>query len=103
MKETKVNNVEEYTMTHDSILVKPMDKSINDSTGLIDPEQYEDKAEWGEVLSVGGGRILEHGDIAPMSVEKGDTILFGKYSSYKIRIDGIDYLIIRDDDVMCKI
>ena len=89
-------------MTRDCILIKAVKPVLGDNDGLVDPDQYEDKDEWGEVLAVGPGRITEYGNLVPMSVEVGDTVTFGKYSSYKTRIAGIDYLIIRDDDVTSR-
>jgi len=100
MKNKNKFNITDHDMLHDYILVKAIVPQTA-KTGLIDPAQYEDKSEWGEVISVGPGRY-EYGELVPMTVEVGNTVLYGKYSSYKIRVDGIDLLIIREDDVMSR-
>lgn len=87
-----------YDLLYDYILVKAIrQESVN---GLVKPEQYEDKPEFGEVVSTGEGRLLEDGTVIPTKVKKGDIIFFGKYSSVQTRSLGEDYYIIRDDDVM---
>lgn len=91
-----------HQMLQDNILVKSINPSDFSSDILIDPAQYEDKSEWGEVISVGSGRTTENGTLIVPQVKKGDIITYGKYSSYKTRIDGIDYLIIRADDCMSR-
>lgn len=88
-----------YKFTGDYLLVKAIDITEN-VDGLVRPEQYEDKSEFGEVIAVGTGKLLESGQIVPLKAKPGDTIFFGKYSSEKVRINGEDYLIIRDDDVI---
>jgi chaperonin GroES len=95
-------NIIEHDLVHDNVLVEPVEPK-GDEDGLIDPNQYEDKSEWGKVLSVGPGRVLENGDRTPMSVEVGDLVTFGKFSPYVARVNGKDYLIIRDEDIMSKI
>lgn len=95
-------NLLDHEMVGDNILVEALDIPQKDGA-LVDPAQYEDKAEWGKVLSVGTGRTLENGLKDKPQVSPGDIITFGKYSSYKTRISGKEYLIIRSDDVMSKI
>jgi chaperonin GroES len=99
MKESNKFDITNHTMTHDNVLIRAISPQKVHSTGLIDPAQYEDKSEWGEVIDVGPGRI-EMGNLITPSVKKGDIVLYGKYSSYKVRVGGYDYLIIRDDDIM---
>lgn len=66
------------------------------------PSQYEDKPEFGLVLSVGQGRLLDSGQRVPSPVEPGDFVIFGKYSSVKVRAEGVDFLFVRDEDIMSK-
>jgi chaperonin GroES len=94
-------NLLKHQMVGDNILIEALDIPVKDGE-LYDPAQYEDKAEWGKVLAVGRGRVLENGTLVAPEVEVGDTITFGKYSAYKTRLDGKDYLLIRSDDVMSK-
>lgn len=95
-------DLESHTMVGDNILIEAIEPTNQSEYGLVDPAQYDDKAEWGRVLSVGKGRVLENGTLLSPEVAVGDIITFGKYSSYKCRVNGIDYLIIRSDDVMSK-
>lgn len=83
---------------YDYVMVRPLE--VPASNGLARPEQYDDKPEFGEVVKVGTGRLLDDGTIVPLKMKPGDIIYFGKYSSIAVRSDGVDYLIIRDDDVM---
>ena len=70
------------------------------SGGLFIPESAKEKPQEGEVFAVGKGKRLEDGKIVPLDVQKGDRILFGKYSGSEIKIDGIDYLIMREDEIL---
>ena len=82
---------------YDNILLKPI---ISKGDGLVlSPQQYEDKPEWGEIISCGEGRIFDNGTIIPLKVKRGDKVLFQKYSAQKFRHQGEDYLIIREEDI----
>lgn len=91
-----------HQLLNDNILVLAINPTDYLKSDLIDPAQYEDKSEWGEVISVGPGRITENGVLIEPQIKPGDIITYGKYSSYKTRIDGKDYLIIRAEDCMSK-
>lgn len=99
MKETaQQNNILDFTLLYDYVLVKAIETgSVN---GLVKPGQYDDKPEFGVVVSVGDGRLLDDGTIVPLKFKPGDTIFFGKYSSMQVRSAGEDYYLIRDDDVV---
>lgn len=87
-----------FELVYDYVLVKAVDtESVN---GLVKPDQYDDKAEFGEVVAAGEGRLLDDGTVVPSKVKAGDIIYFGKYSSVQVRSGGVDYLVIRDDDIM---
>lgn len=82
----------------DYILIKALRE---ESTGLIiKPEQYEDNPEFGVVLSVGNGKLLDDGTVGPMFVKPGDKVFFGKYSTVKTRSVGKDFFIVRSEDIM---
>lgn len=85
------------TLLYDKILVLP--QVIESSSGIANPVQYEDKPEFGEVVMVGEGRLMDNGVVVEPKVKVGDIVYFEKYSSKKIRVDGKDYLIIREDDI----
>jgi len=84
-------------MLHDSVLVKPI--VLEKSGKVVKPQGYDDKPEYGEVVGIGEGKMLETGVRLPVSAKEGDIILFQKYSASKIRHDGVDYLIVRDEDI----
>jgi chaperonin GroES len=97
MKKSKTNLLD-FELMYDYIMVKAIE--VGASNGLAKPDQYDDKSEFGEVIKVGDGRLLEDGTVVPLKMKPGDIIYFGKYSSVLVRSEGEDYLIIRDDDVM---
>ena len=82
---------------HDNVLVKPIRLEKNGT--LVDPQQYEDKPEFGEVLACGPGRIYDNGEVVPLTVKVGDIVFFQKYSAQKVRIAGVDHLLIHEEDV----
>lgn len=82
---------------YDNVLIKPI---VLEKVGLVlRPQQYEDKPEFGEVLMVGEGRIFDNGTVIPLKVKVGDVVYFQKFSSQKIRVEGVDYHIIREEDI----
>jgi chaperonin GroES len=72
----------------------------DDSTGIVNPSQYEDKNEYGVVLSTGAGRVTENGSTVYSQAFVGDTVLYGQYAYSQIRINGMDLNIIRHDDII---
>ena len=85
---------------HDRILVKRIDEEAKTKGGLIIPDTAKEKPMEGKVLAVGKGRVDEDGTLHPLDVQKGDRVLFGKYSGSEIRVAGDEHLIIREDDVL---
>ncbi len=86
---------------HDRVIVERITEEIEKTKGgIYIPEQAKEKPQEGKVIFVGDGRILETGTKVPMNVKKGDRILFGKYSGTEVTIDGKEYLIMREDDVL---
>jgi chaperonin GroES len=85
----------------DRVLVKPMDALEEKSSGgIIIPDTAKEKPMQGEIMEVGTGRQTEDGKVIPMTVAKGNKILYGKYSGTEIKIDGQDMLIMRESDVL---
>lgn len=82
---------------NDCVLVQPL--TVKEDNGLVKPQGYEDKPEYAKVLMVGEGRLFDDGTRLPPSVKEGDTIFFQKFSAQKVRINGADYLIIREEDI----
>lgn len=88
----------------DRVIIKPIAEDITTKSGIVLPETMEkEKAEKGEVLAVGPGRILDNGQVAPMAVKVGDKVMFKKYSPDEIKIDGEELLVISEQDILAII
>ena len=85
---------------HDRILIKRVEEKETVKGGIIIPDTAKEKPQEGEVIAVGGGKKTEEGKVIPLDVKAGDRILFGKYSGTEIKIDDLEYLIIREDEVL---
>jgi chaperonin GroES len=85
---------------YDRIVVKRIEEKETKVGGLFIPDSAKEKPQEGEVVAVGKGKRLEDGKLVPLDVQKGDRILFGKYSGNEIRLDGEEYLIMREDEVL---
>ncbi|HEX7319525.1 MAG TPA: co-chaperone GroES [bacterium] len=84
---------------HDHILVERLEEEVKKS-GIIIPDTAKEKPQQGKVIEVGDGRRDEKGTRISMDVKKGDTILFGKYSGTEVKLDNIEYIIIREEEVL---
>ena len=85
---------------HDRVLVRTLDSEEKTSGGIIIPDTAKEKPQEGEVVAVGPGAKNDEGKIAPMDVKVGDTVLFGKWSGTEVKIDGIEYSIMKESDIM---
>ncbi len=85
---------------HDRILVKRLSEEEKTKGGIIIPDTAKEKPAQGEVIAAGTGRRTDDGKVLALEVKKGDKILFGKYSGTEIKIEGDEYLIMREDDVL---
>jgi len=85
---------------YDRILVKRVEEKETVMGGIIIPDTAKEKPQEGEVVAVGQGKRLEDGTIVPLDVKVGDRILFGKYSGSEIKLDGDEYMIMREDEVL---
>ncbi len=85
---------------NDRLVVKRIEETERMQGGLHIPDSAKEKPQEGEVVAVGKGKRLEDGKLAPLDVEAGDRILFGKYSGSEIKLDGQEYLIMHEDDVL---
>jgi chaperonin GroES len=88
---------------HDRLIIQRIDEGEQTVGGIIVPDSAKEKPQRGTVFAVGQGKVREDGSRQQPDVTKGDTILFGKYSGQEIKIDGVDYLIMREDDVLAII
>ena len=85
---------------HDRVLVKRFTEEERSKGGIIIPDTAKEKPIQGEIIAVGQGRITEDGKVRPLDVKRGDRILFGKYSGTEIKIDGDEYLMMREEDIL---
>ena len=85
---------------HDRVLVKRYSEEERSKGGIIIPDTAKEKPIQGEVIAVGQGRVSEDGKIRPLDVKQGDRVLFGKYAGTEIKIDGDDFLMMREDDIL---
>jgi chaperonin GroES len=85
---------------HDRLLVKRLDEGETVQGGIIIPDTAKEKPQQGEVIAAGNGKMLENGKRVELDVKAGDKILFGKYSGAEVKIDGVEYLILREDEVL---
>jgi chaperonin GroES len=88
------------TPLHDRVIVRRIEEGEQIRGGIIIPDSAKEKPQEGEVIAVGEGKYKEDGTRQPLDVQKGDRILFGKYSTSEIKIDGEDLLIMREDEVL---
>ncbi|HEV3467869.1 MAG TPA: co-chaperone GroES [Pyrinomonadaceae bacterium] len=85
---------------HDRVLVRRMDEAEQVRGGIIIPDTAREKPQQGEVIAVGDGKILKDGTRRPLDVKAGDRVLFGKYGGSEVKIDGEEYLIMREDEIL---
>jgi chaperonin GroES len=85
---------------HDRIIVQRLEEGEQKVGGIIIPDTAKEKPQQGKVIAAGQGKVKEDGGRQPLDVKDGDTILFGKYSGQEIKIDGEEYLIMREDEVL---
>ena len=89
-----------FTPLHDRVLVRRVHEVGTTRGGIIIPDSAKDKPQEGEVISVGKGKTNDEGNVSPLALKDGDRILFGKYSGTEIKIDGEDFLIMREEEVL---
>tara|TARA_B100000767_G_scaffold268017_1_gene287620 strand:- start:551 stop:847 length:297 start_codon:yes stop_codon:yes gene_type:complete len=85
---------------HDRVLIKVLDSEEKTSGGIIIPDTAKEKPQEGEVVAVGPGAKNEDGKLTPMDVKNGDIVLFGKWSGTEVKIDGEEYSIMKESDIM---
>ncbi|HOP40349.1 MAG TPA: co-chaperone GroES [Geobacteraceae bacterium] len=84
----------------DRIIVKRLEEENMTAGGLYIPDTAKEKPQKGEIIAVGKGKVTEDGKVIPVDLKVGDKVLFGKYAGTEIKIDGVDYLIMREDDIL---
>src|ERR1700722_12436822 len=94
------SNMAKFTPLHDRILVRRIEEGETTRGGIIIPDSAKEKPQEGEVISAGKGKSNEEGKVRPLDVKEGDRILFGKYSGTEIKLDGEDFIIMREEEVL---
>ena len=85
---------------HDRVIVQRIAEEEVTKGGIIIPDTAKEKPQEGKVIAVGTGKVLDNGTKVPMDIKAGDKVLFGKYSGTEIKIDGEEYLMMREDDIL---
>ena len=88
---------------HDRIIVQRLEEGEQKVGGIIIPDTAKEKPQQGKVIAAGSGKVKDDGKRTPLDVKSGDTILFGKYSGQEIKLDGDEFLIMREDEVLAVI
>jgi chaperonin GroES len=84
---------------HDRVVIKRMEEERLSAGGIVIPDSATEKPIKGEVVATGEGKVLDNGSLRALKVKKGDKVLFGKYSGTEVKLDGTDYLVVREDDI----
>jgi chaperonin GroES len=85
---------------HDRVIVKRLEEERKSAGGILIPDNAAEKPDQGEVIAVGNGKVTEDGKVRPLDVKVGDRILFGKYSGSTVKVEGVEYLVMREEDIM---
>ena len=85
---------------HDRVLIKRIDEEETVRGGIIIPDSAKEKPQEGEVVATGNGKRLEDGKILPLELQEGDRVLFGKFSGTEIKLDDVDYLILKEEEIL---
>jgi len=93
------NLIMKFTPLHDKVLVKRTEEEEKSAGGIVLPGSATEKPSQGEVIAVGPGKKSENGDVSPVGVAVGDTVIFGQYGGNEIKIDGEEYLILSESDI----
>jgi chaperonin GroES len=85
---------------HDRVIVKRQEEERKTASGIVIPDAATEKPDLGEVIAIGNGKIGDDGKLRPMNVKVGDKVLFGKYSGQAFKMDGVEFLQMREDDII---
>jgi chaperonin GroES len=88
---------------HDRVIVKRTEEERTSPGGIVIPDTAAEKPIRGEIIAAGNGKLLENGELRPLDVKPGDKVLFGKYAGTEVKVDGQDYLVMREDDIVAII
>ena len=87
----------------DRVVVRPIDPQEKTKSGLVLPDTAKEKPQEGKIIAVGTGRLLDDGSVKALEIRNGDRVLYGKYAGTEVSLEGEDYLIIREEDVLAVV
>jgi chaperonin GroES len=85
---------------HDRVVIRRMEEETTSAGGIVIPDSATEKPAQGEVIAVGNGKITDSGDVRPLDVKVGDKVMFGKFSGTEVKIDGEEFLVMREEDIV---
>ncbi|AJX23580.1 10 kDa chaperonin [Burkholderia pseudomallei] len=85
---------------YDRVIVKRIEQQRTTASGIVIPDSTAEKPEQGEIVALGNGRLLQDGTLRALQLEVGDQVIFGKYAGQSIKVDGEDFLVMREEDVL---
>jgi chaperonin GroES len=85
---------------HDRVIVKRVEEERTSAGGIVIPDSAKEKPSQGEVIAVGNGKVLDNGEVRALDVKVGDKVLFGKYAGNEVKVEGEDYIVMREEDIM---
>ncbi len=85
---------------HDRVIIKRLEQENRSAGGIVIPDSAAEKPQRGEVIAVGNGKLLDNGEVRPLDLKVGDTVLFGKYSGNEVKVDGDELVVMREDEIM---
>ncbi len=88
---------------HDRVIVKRLEEETTSPGGIVIPDTAAEKPSRGEIIAAGNGKVQDNGEVRPLDVKVGDIILFGKYSGTEVKMDGVELLVMREDDIMAVV
>ena len=88
------------TPIHDRILVKPLDPETVTKSGIVIPDNAQEKPAKGTVIRVGRGRLLDNGEYASLEVKEHDVVLYGKYAGTQVKIEGEEFIVLKEEDIL---
>lgn len=88
-----------FSPLHDRLLLKPMTAESKTKSGIIIPDTAQEKPMQGEVVAIGKGKRLEDGRLQPLDVKVGDKVIYGKWSGTEVKLDGVDHVILKEEDL----
>jgi chaperonin GroES len=88
---------------YDRVLVKRLENEQKSAGGIIIPDTAQEKTQYGTIVTAGKGKVLNDGSIRPLQVKVGDKVIFGKFSGTEVAIDGQEFLILREEEILCSV